>query len=144
MRLALGVRGGPGVVKITGADKHAGRLKRMAASRSLTQRALYAAGQMIEIEAEISITAGSVSGKGHVASLPGEAPNADTRLLDTNINTVVVGENRVNVEATAPYAGFLEFGTSRMEARPFMGPAANRKRAEAVDLIARAVARSVK
>lgn len=114
------------------------------AARSLVDRALYAAGQAIEIEAEISITAGSVSGKGHVPSAPGQPPNADTRLLDTNINTVVVGPGRVNVESTAPYSAFLEFGTSRMEARPFMRPAAEKKRPEAVDLIRRAVERSAK
>lgn len=133
-------------MKITGADRHSARLKRMTApaARSLVDRALYAAGQMIEIESEISITAGSVSGKGHVPSAPGSPPNADTRLLDTNINTVVVGPSRVNVESTAPYSAFLEFGTSRMEARPFMRPAAEKKRPEAVELIRRAVERSAK
>lgn len=114
------------------------------AARSLVDRALYAAGQAIEVEAEISITSGSVSGKGHVASLPGEAPNADTRELDTNINTVVVGPLRVNVEATAPHAAYLEFGTSRMAERPFMRPATDKKRPEAIDLIRRAVDRSTK
>lgn len=116
---------------------------RSPAARSLVDRALYAAGQVIEVESEISITAGSVSGKGHVPSAPGQPPNADTRLLDTNINTVVVGPGRVNVEATAPYAGYLEFGTSRMEARPFMRPAAEKKRPEATELIRRALAKSV-
>lgn len=133
-------------MKVRGTAGHAARLKRMTApaARSLVDRALYAAGQSIEIEAEVSITAGSISGKGHVASLPGEAPNADTRELDTNINTVVVGPLRVNVEATAPYAGYLEFGTSRMAERPFMRPAAEKKRPEAVELIRRAVDRSTK
>jgi len=116
----------------------------MAASRTLTDRALYAAGQLIEIEAEISITRGSVSGKGHVPSKPGEPPNADTRLLDTSIDTVVVGPNRVDVVSSAPYSAALEFGTSRMAERPFMGPAARAKTAEAVDLIARAVKASAR
>jgi len=120
------------------------RLKRMASSRALTDRALYAAGQIIEIHAEIGITRGSVSGKAHVASNPGEFPNADTRLLDTSIETVVVGPNRVDVVSNAPYSSFLEFGTSRAEARPFMAPSARAKTAEAVDLIARAVKASAR
>ena len=114
----------------------------MAASRSLTDRALYAAGQLIEIKAEISITRGSVSGKGHVPSKPGEPPNADTRQLDTSIDTVVVGPNRVDVVSNAPYSVPLEFGTSVMEARPFMGPATRAKHDEAVELVRRAVRRS--
>lgn len=133
------------MVKVTDSG-HAKRLGRMrsAASRSLTDRALYAAGNLIEIEAERSITAGSVSGKGHVPSLPGQPPSADTRLLDTSIHTVVVGPNRVNVESTAPYAAILEFGGSRISERPYMRPAVNKKRAEASELIAEAVRRSTK
>lgn len=131
---------------ISGGKVHTDRLKRMSGSRtkSLTDRALYAAGQLIEIEAERSITAGSISGKGHIPSKPGEAPNADTRLLDTSIHTVVVGSGRVNVESTAPYAAALEFGTSRMAERPYMRPAVNAKRGEAQELVAEAVRRSTK
>lgn len=135
------------MAKITGADKVRQRFTRMAASRSLTDRALYAAGQAIEIHAELSITAGSISGPGHIPSIPGEPPNADTRLLDTSIDTIVVGPNRVDVVSNAPYSAALEFGTSRSDydnARPFMGPAARAKAAEATDLIARAVKASAR
>ncbi len=132
------------MAKITGVDKVRQRFTRMAASRTLTDRALYVAGQMIEIEAEISITRGSVSGKGHVPSKPGEPPNADTRLLDTSIDTIVVGPNRVDVVSNAPYSSYLEFGTSSMAERPFMRPAAIAKTPEAVELVRRAVAQSTK
>lgn len=120
------------------------RLQRMANIRTLTDRALYAAGQAIEIHAEIGITSGSVSGKAHVASRPQEFPNADSRQLDTSIDTVVVGPNRVDVVSNAPYSAFLEFGTSRMEARPFMRPSVAAKKGEAIALIKRAVAQSTK
>ena len=63
---------------------HADRLRRMQNTRDIV-KALYLAGQRIELEAERSITQGSISGKGHIPSFPGEPPNADTRLLDTNI-----------------------------------------------------------
>ena len=109
----------------------------------LTERevtaALYAAGQEIEIDAEHSITDGSISGKFHVPSLPGEPPNADTRLLDQSIETDIVGPGRVEVSSNAPYAAHLEFGTSKMHERPYMRPAVQRKKKRASALIAKAI-----
>lgn len=120
--------------------------KRMANIRQLTPRevtaALYAAGQAIEIDAEHSITDGSISGKGHIPSNPGEPPNADTRLLDSSIETVLVDGpegGKVNVESNAPYAAHLEFGTSKMAERPYMRPAAERQRKKASELVAAAM-----
>lgn len=115
-----------------------------AATKSLTDKALYAAGQLIEIESERSITEGSISGAGHIPSLPGQPPNADTRQLDTSIHTVAVGRGRVNVESTAPYSAALEFGTSKMAARPYMNPASQKKSPEAKKLVAEAIRRSTK
>lgn len=131
------------MAKITGADKHSARLKRMSgpAAFKLVEQALFVAGQMIEVEAEISITTGSVSGKNHVPSKPGDPPNADTRTLDTNIETIVVSGNEptVHVSSNAPYSQALEFGTSKMAERPFMRPATAKKRDEATALIRKAV-----
>lgn len=95
-------------------------------------RALYLAGQKIELIAEHSITDGSISGPGHIASLPGQPPNADTRYLDSNIETTIVAQNppTVHVTSHAFYSAFLEFGTSRMAARPFMRPATAQVRGE--------------
>lgn len=134
------------MVKISGAQRFTNRLKRMsgAQAKSLTDKALYAAGQLIEIEAENSITEGSISGPGHIPSLPGEPPNADTRQLDGDIHTVVVGRGRVNVESIAPYSAALEFGTSKMAARPYMNPASQKKSPEAKKLVAEAIRRSTK
>lgn len=117
------------------------------ASNSTTRaadKALYVAGTLIEIEAENSITAGSISGPNHVPSNPYEPPNADTRQLDTSIHTVVVGRGRVNVESTAPYSAALEFGTSKMLPRPFMNPAAKKKGPESQRLVAEAMRRARK
>lgn len=108
------------------AKSHSDRLKRIAkqTAREVT-RALYMVGQQVELEAERSITAGSVSGKFHVPSLPGEPPNRDTGVLDSNIETTVVAQNppTVHVTSHAPYSAFLEWGTSKMAERPFMRPA---------------------
>jgi hypothetical protein len=107
-------------------------------------KALFAAGNLIQVEAQISITAGAVSGKGHVASLPGEPPNQDTGLLGNNIETVQVEPLLVEVSSNAPYSAPLEFGSSRMAARPFMAPARDVKREEATQLVRNAVARAVR
>lgn len=134
------------LVKISGAKSFTDRLSKMSSVSTASQvdKALYVAGTLIEVEAETSITAGSVSGPGHIPSLPYEPPNADTRLLDTSIHTVAVGKGRVNVESTAPYAAALEFGTSKMAARPYMNPAAKAKGPEASKLVAEALRRARK
>lgn len=133
-------------MKITGAKAHAARLKRISGPEMIREvgKALYVAGQEIEIEAEISITTGSVSGKRHIASKPGEPPNRDTGTLDNNIETVLVAPLRVEVSSNAAHSAPLEFGTSKMAARPFMRPAAQKKRAEATRIVRDAVARVVK
>lgn len=47
--------------------------------------------------------------------------------LQRSITTeVLAGGLNVEVGATAPYAGFVEFGTSTMAPQPFMAPAADR------------------
>lgn len=124
---------------VKGAERHIRHLTRIGSrTRTLVGRALFVAGGTIEAEAEISITAGSVSGKGHVPSAPGQPPNADTRQLDTSIETVKAGELAVDVISNAPYSKALEYGTHKMAARPFMRPATQKRKAEAVALIARA------
>lgn len=122
------------------AKSHSDRLKRMAArTPQQVARALYAAGQLIELDAERSITAGAVSGAGHVPSLPGQAPNADTHFLDSNIETRIGGPGVVEIVSLAPYSAALEFGTSRISPRPFMKPAAERNRRKVVELVGEAV-----
>lgn len=107
-------------------------------------KALFAAGEMIAVEAQISITAGAVSGKFHVPSAPGEPPNNDTGVLAGNIETNQIGLLRVEVSSNAPYASDLEFGTSKIAARPYMAPAANLKRPDAQRLVDRAIKRAVR
>lgn len=135
--------GGGGVPKVTGGKAFSARLKRLTSPEAVRQigAALYAGGQEIEVEAALSITNGAVSGASHTPSSPGQPPNADTHLLDRSIETNVVGELRVEVSANAPYAAALEFGTSKVAERPFMRPAAARKRKEATALVRAAVAK---
>lgn len=107
-------------------------------------KTLYAAGQLIEADAEQSITAGSISGAGHIPSLPGQPPNADTRFLDTNIETEIGGPGIVTVTSKAPYSAALEYGTSKMAARPFMRPATERNRKKVAKMVGDAVSVTVR
>lgn len=75
----------------------------------------------------------------HQASAPGEAPATDTGLL---IQNIVSGARGLigGVEARVEYAAWLEFGTRRMAARPFLIPAAEAQRSRIDGLIRSAVA----
>jgi HK97 gp10 family phage protein len=132
--------------KITGVERAKKRIADMGGKEKveLIGRALFAGGEIIKAEAARSITEGAVSGKNHVPSAPGSPPNEDTDTLRRNITVTQVGPLHVRVASNAPYSAFLEFGTSRMAARPFMGPAARIKRKEVVKLVGDAVTIAVR
>lgn len=129
--------------KITGAAATSKRLKGLVSGRAIRtlSKAVFAAGERIQVAAQISITEGAVSGKAHVPSAPGTPPNNDTGVLANNIETTLDESNplRVLVSSSAPYAADQEFGNSRLPPRPYMAPAAARERAAAVEIIGRAV-----
>ena len=132
--------------RLIGAKAHANRLKKLTGETMIREvgKALFEAGEMIEAEAGVSITAGSLSGKNHKPSAPGQPPNADSRTLDGNIETTQPAPLIVEVSSNAPYAAALEFGTSKMAARPYMAPARDAKRKEVTQLVRKAVDRAVK
>lgn len=130
---------------IKGAKAHSNRLKSMMSFRPQSQKALLEVGELIAEDAAASIRNGAVSGPGHVPSLPGEPPNADTHRLDMSIDAVVAPTGKtVRVRANAPYAAFLEFGTSKMVERPFLRPALRRNRNRLVQGQVTAVKKSVR
>ncbi len=60
----------------------------------------------------------------HRSSAAGEPPATDTGFLVNNIALKIDMDGLgANVESRANYSTFLEFGTSKMAARPFMQPA---------------------
>lgn len=128
-----------------GARAHVRRLQALAetAERDVG-RALFAGGELIQTHAQRSITAGAVSGKGHVPSAPGEPPNNDTGVLANNIETTQPAKNRVLVTSKAGYSAALEFGTGKIAARPFMRPARDANRKEVKALVEQAMNRVVK
>lgn len=130
---------------LKGAKRHIARLR--ALSGPIVERevskALFAGGERIQVEAQILITTGAVSGKGHVPSRPGEPPNQDTGVLAGNIETTLKRPLVVEVSSNAPYAG-IEFDFGNVAARPYMRPARDRKQGEVVALVNEAMNRVVK
>lgn len=110
-----------------------------------------AGGNMVRNEAVESINNHRSSGetyqkynprRTHTASTAGNPPNTDTGYLVSNIH-LVVDSNKLgcSVESRADYSESLEFGTSRMAARPFMQPALESQRPKIRSLFARLRAR---
>ena len=100
-------------------------------------RALYWGAQQIQAEAQHLITEGSVSGKNHVPSLPGEPPNNDTGVLKSGIEAVQTGPLSAEASSNAPYAVPLEAGASSINLlpRPYMGPATRNKRKAIIERV---------
>lgn len=59
----------------------------------------------------------------HMASNTGQAPNTDTGKLVASIAVEKEKEANYLVGSNLEYAAFLEFGTSKMGARPWLEPA---------------------
>lgn len=131
---------------LKGARAHVKRLRALAspAMEAEVERVLFHAGELIQTEAQLSITRGAVSGKSHVPSAPGEPPNQDTGVLAGNIETTRNGRLRVRVTSKAGYSAALEFGTSKIAARPFMRPARDKMRPQIEGLITKAVKKQVR
>jgi HK97 gp10 family phage protein len=128
-------------MKLSGVDRHVARMKRISgpAMQREAGKLVYTLADMHKTEAALSITKGAISGKGHVASQPGQAPNADSHLLDRSIEAAQTGPLTAESSANAPYAAALEKGTSKMAARPFMKPAAQKIKKQAGRLAKAAV-----
>lgn len=131
---------------LKGARAHVKRLRALAspAMASEVEKVLFHAGELIQTEAQISITRGAVSGKNHVPSAPGQPPNQDTGVLAGNIETTRAGKLSVRVTSKAGYSSALEFGASQMAARPFMRPARDKTRPQIEKLLADAVTKQAK
>lgn len=132
-----------------GAKAHLGRIKKLQGETMVREvgSELFACGELIETEAAISMTAGRsevVDKKKHVPSKPGEPPAVYEGDLRRSLETVQVAPLVVEVSANDRKAAWLEFGTSKMEARPYMGPARDAKRKEITQRIRRSVDRAVR
>lgn len=129
-----------------GLDAHLKRLRTLAGPevQKAAGAAVYEAADAIRAEAFRSISAGSVSGAGHVPSAPGEAPNRDTGYLQSRLSNVETGPVSAEVRSEAEYAAALEFGTSRMAARPYMRPARDKEAPKAQERLVKQIDRLVR
>ena len=105
-------------------------------------------GQLIRAEAIKSIQTGAKSGvlyqmynprREHRASAPGQAPASDTGNLVSKIIVRQKSQDVTSVESNANYSAFLEYGTSKMQARPFMLPAFEKSKKPILDATFRRV-----
>jgi len=60
------------------------------------------------------------AGGSYSASAPGSPPAIRTGTLMRSWRPIVFGQYNPGLEGGTPYAGFLEYGTSKMAARPFV------------------------
>lgn len=133
------------MVKVRNEDRVRQRLAKLRGAEVVAEvgKALFVAANRIQVSAQHSITEGAISGRFHVPSSPGDPPKADTHTLDRQIESELVEPLKAQVSSNAPYSAFLEFGTSRMEPRPFMRPALAKERQGAIDLVTATVNRIV-
>ena len=110
---------------ISGLQKHFDRLDPRQIQKA-AKAGIWAGANEIKVEAQLSITRGSVSGANHTPSAPGEAPNNDTGVLKNNIETISTGPLTAEVQSKAPYAVIHEYGGGKMGERPYMRPAAKK------------------
>ncbi len=116
------------------------------------QEVVKGGAQLIRGEAVKSIQSGAKSGivyekynprRTHRASAPGQAPASDTGNLVSKITVRQDGKDKTNVESNADYSAFLEYGTSKMEARPFMLPAFEKSKKPIVNAVFNRVKRKI-
>ena len=129
-----------------GMREHLRRLQRLSGAEVVRAAgaAVYESADAIRAEAFRSISAGSVSGAGHVPSAPGEPPNRDTGNLQANLKNVETGPLTAEVRSEAPYASALEFGTSKMAARPYIRPARDKELAPSQRRLERQINRLIR
>ena len=129
-----------------GRDKWKRRMDRLTGREVIETagKVVFEGADMISAHAFREISRVSVYGDGHVPSKPGEFPNRDTGVLQGGLETQRTGPVTAEVRSTALYAAPLEFGTSRMAARPYMRPSRDAKRKEIERLFATEIDKLVK
>ena len=84
----------------------------------------------------------SKTGKPHIASSPGNPPaRLSGDLIKSIITDVREWEAEVGsyIEGSVPYPEYLEFGTKKMEARPWLAPAVEKHQDDIVNRIGKSV-----
>lgn len=128
------------MIKLT--DNHAPRLFKASPRQVIPAIGdeLRDSAEIIANDARISILDGGISGSGHIPSIAGQPPNADTHDLDQSIHATetieVDGYVKASVVADSDHAFYMEKGTETIAERPFLGPAVSRHRRTTIKSIA--------
>jgi HK97 gp10 family phage protein len=139
--------------KLEGLDRLKRKLRALDANAKNPVRQAIAAGALaVEREAKTSVQRGTRTGRvyfrgtrKHQASAPGEPPKSDTGYLAAHITTVVDLDGLgASVESQAAYAKALEFGTTKMAARPYLFPAFEKLKTKIKQRVGDAVAQALK
>lgn len=102
-------------------------------------------GEQIRQEAADSIREGAVRGPGHIASRPGDPPNANTGKLELSGEVRLrKSEKRVEVAFTAPHALAMEVGTRNVLARPYLRPASQKHKSKLALLVVQSINRAMR
>ena len=140
-------------IKVTNLKKVLSQLNRLGKDMEVPfQEIVKGGGQLIRGEAIKSIQTGAKSGvmyqmynprREHRASAPGQAPASDTGNLVSKIIVKQKSKNITNVESNADYSAYLEYGTSKMQPRPFMLPAFEKSKKPILNAVFNRVKRKI-
>ena len=131
-------------MEIRGLDEFMRRLDGLSAvTRDETiGTALLAGALVLEGYAKVAIANPPKTGKiykhgkvAHQASAPGEAPATDTGFLVNTIQSKRDGAE-ARVDVYSDYAAALEFGSSKMAARPYLRPAMDEHKDAIIEAVA--------
>ena len=133
---------------VRGGDQLRRNLDRLAGAerRRAQQDGLEAGIRVVETHVKVELQtpgSGEVYTRGsrsHRASAPGQPPAIDTGNLINSIEVGDVTPTQATLGVGAEYAEYLEFGTSRMEARPFLRPAMDENEDEIIAAVRGTVA----
>lgn len=127
----------PGAILGGDADRFEARLARLTGPQLAASvgKALVEGAEVIRADAVASLDDGAILGKGHIPSPPGEPPNSDSRKLAESATVLELTEES-GLLATGVqfgndeviYAGWQEFGNSKLPERPYLRPAVERGR----------------
>ncbi len=144
-------------VKVKNVDKLTRKLRRLPeAQRAPVKRAVTLSCVDVHRAAVSSIQRGSKTGAvrmrylggakvKHQASAPGEAPATDTGALAASVHWALWASGLGgSVGTNLEYGKHLEHGTSRIEPRPWLFPAAERNRRKIVERLKTAVREALK
>ena len=116
------------------------------------QEVVKGGAQKIREEAIKSIQSGAKSGivyekynprRTHRASAPGQAPASDTGNLVSKIIVSLKDKDHTEVQSNAHYSAYLEYGTSKMEPRPFLLPAFEKSKKPIINAVFNRVKRKI-